>query len=83
MRTGPEVSATERGLTEACREAGVAYASAHDAIFELRDRFVVARGFHNTLPGNGHLNATGHRVLAELIWHVLSDDPRTSMRRLD
>ena len=64
--TQPEVR-----LEEACLKAGIPYVSARDVLIRARDRFVLWRGFRNTTPGDGHLNATGHRLVADALWQLL------------
>ena len=75
----PEITRqSQRGITppevrleEACLKAGIPYVSARDVLIRARDRFVLARGFRNTTPGDGHLNATGHRLVAGALWQLL------------
>jgi hypothetical protein len=56
-----------------CAQNGVACISMRAAL--ARERFEqsrLSRGFHNTAPGDGHFNATGHRVIGAEIWRYLS-----------
>ena len=69
----------EQGLLNACESEAVRCVSMRQAMIEARDRqHTMCTGFANTLPGDGHLNAHGHRVLADLIWANTRDltEPR-------
>ena len=72
LRTNREATPAERRLAQVCHDAGVPFASARESQLALRDRFTPGRGFHNILPGTGHLNEIGHRALAEVIWELLT-----------
>ena len=45
-----------------------------------RDRGDIARGFATTTLGVGHLNATGHRLVAEAIAALVAADLRPAPR---
>ncbi len=61
--------AKEAQLMAACAEEGLRCISVRPEMVRLRDAHDIARGFENTLPGTGHLNALGHRVAGEAIWN--------------
>jgi len=67
---GVEPAETElRGL---CAEQGVAFLSVREALARDRnEHHRLSRGFHNTAPGVGHFNATGHKIIGEEIWRYL------------
>jgi hypothetical protein len=63
----------EREILKLCAEQGIACFSMRTAMARERyDHFRLSRGFHNTAPGAGHFNATGHRLIGEEIWRHLS-----------
>jgi hypothetical protein len=67
---------TERALVEACAAEGVECVSTRAAFLDARDREGrFARGFSNTHADFGHLNAVGHRIVAEAIWGAVSRRP--------
>jgi hypothetical protein len=68
-----QITPEEVRLEQACLEAGVPYISARDVLIRARDRFVLSRGFPNTTPGDGHLNETGHRLVAGVLWQLLEN----------
>ena len=70
-RTPRRISPAEVRLEEACLKAGIPYLSARDVLIRAGDRFVVSRGFWNRAPGDGHLNETGHRLVAGALWQLL------------
>lgn len=70
--TGDDSATTaEAKMLAACREAHVTCLDTRDAMLAARGRGVVARGFPTTPIGEGHLNAEGHRLVAELVWPSL------------
>jgi hypothetical protein len=63
----------EQELLGLCAQNGVACISAREGLARERyQQFHLSRGFHNTAPGAGHFNATGHRILGEEIWRYLA-----------
>lgn len=67
----------ERALLDACDEFRVDCVSARSAMLALRRTHdELARGFENTLIGTGHLNALGHRLIAQLIAEQLQSPNR-------
>jgi len=66
------VEPVETELRGLCAEQGVAFLSVQEALARDRDEHHrLSRGFHNTAPGVGHFNATGHRIIGEEIWRYL------------
>jgi len=66
----------EKDLLSACRAENVRCLSLRPAMVHGRDAEQrISNGFHNTLPGMGHLNAYGHKILAESIWKVVRQIP--------
>lgn len=62
----------EHELLDLCAENGVPCISVRDALARERyEHLQLSRGFHNTAPGAGHFNATGHRAIGEEIWRYL------------
>lgn len=59
-------------LREACQRNGITFLDAGDAWLQAyADSSTVPYGFSNTAMGSGHLNESGHRVLAELLLEAL------------
>ncbi|HTE43839.1 MAG TPA: hypothetical protein VK636_01235 [Gemmatimonadaceae bacterium] len=73
VRLTDDDSATsiERSVLAACREVRLRCASTREEMLAARARGVIARGFFNTTPGNGHLNAAGHAIAGDAIWAML------------
>ena len=64
-------------LFDACRAEQVECVSTGEAMRRSRDRDGrLSYGFWNSWPNSGHLNATGHRLVAEAIWAAVSARPR-------
>jgi hypothetical protein len=66
----------EKEILSLCAEQSVACFSTRSAM--ARERYehdLLSRGFHNTAPGAGHFNATGHRVIGVEIWRYLAAHP--------
>ena len=66
-------SKIERSLLAACELENVRCRSTRQAMLAARSRGVIARGFFNTTPGNGHLNANGNALVGSEIWDLLND----------
>jgi hypothetical protein len=63
----------EQEVLSLCAKFGVACISTREAMQRERyDHLLLSRGFHNTAPGAGHFNATGHRIIGEEIWRYLA-----------
>jgi hypothetical protein len=68
----PRPDSLETAMLEACRAEDVRCVSTRAPMVEEFDRSSgVARGFHNSVIGAGHLNALGHRLLARQMWEML------------
>jgi hypothetical protein len=63
----------EQEVLGLCAQNGVSCFSAREGLARERyEQLRLSRGFHNTVPGAGHFNATGHRVIGEQIWRYLA-----------
>jgi hypothetical protein len=63
----------EQEVLALCAQEGVACISMRGALArERHDQLRLSRGFHNTAPGEGHFNSTGHLVIGREIWRYLS-----------
>lgn len=66
----------EAALLAECRKLAVRCTSLRKRMLDaLRERQALARGFANSKPGFGHLNAIGHELAADAIREWLSDRP--------
>jgi lysophospholipase L1-like esterase len=72
MLNGPKPGKSEMQLEKECLAQGIPFVSCRNEFIKLKQNFIYVRGFHNTLPGEGHLNELGHRVMAEIIWKFLN-----------
>jgi hypothetical protein len=61
----------ETRLLTACTELGVHCISTRAEMVARRRAGEVFRGFSTTSLGIGHMNAAGHRLVAEQIWHAI------------
>lgn len=66
-------STVERRLLAACAIEHVRCRSTRQTMLAARRRGIIARGFFNTTPGNGHLNAAGNALAGSEIWNLLSE----------
>jgi hypothetical protein len=74
-------SANERDLLSACRTENVRCLSLRPAMIHGRDaEHRMSNGFSNTQPGVGHLNAYGHKILAENVWETVRQSPGAQAR---
>ncbi|MGA3240145.1 MAG: hypothetical protein ABSG03_28045 [Bryobacteraceae bacterium] len=63
----------EQQVLALCVQEGVACLSAREALARERyEQLRLSRGFHNTAPGVGHFNATGHRIVGQEIWRYFA-----------
>jgi lysophospholipase L1-like esterase len=44
-----------------------------DMVNEYKENFAFSYGFSNSAPGEGHLNETGHRVIAEAVYQCINE----------
>ncbi len=64
----------ESSLLDSCRAESVRCLSVREAMIRERDdEHRLSRGFVNTAPNFGHLNETGHRVVAAELWREVSE----------
>jgi hypothetical protein len=71
--SGNPPDSSEFRLLRACANEAVRCASTRAPMLEARQRTGdLARGFSNTAPGVGHLNALGHRIAADAIWELIA-----------
>jgi hypothetical protein len=68
---GESASHAEQRLLSACQARQVACMTTRGAMLDARNAGVAVRGFSNTVAGLGHLNASGHDLLARQIWTAL------------
>jgi hypothetical protein len=60
------------GFAAACRAAGMDFLNLHEVFVRHYDATgEFPRGFANSRPGDGHLNAAGHRLIAEALFEYL------------
>lgn len=60
-------------FTRACAAADVTFIDMTDVFLEAySEDFTLPHGFANTPAGTGHLNAEGHRMVAEALYDVIS-----------
>lgn len=70
-------SNTKNIFMNCCKESGIVFIDLTDKIIsEYNNNFVLPYGFCNSAYGKGHLNSTGHILMAELIFQELSDVQR-------
>lgn len=61
-----------RVFAEACERNGIIFLDMSSAFKNAYDKeYIVPYGFANTTMGTGHLNADGHRIMAEEIYKAL------------
>ena len=71
-RCSEEPEPSETALLQACREQSVHCVSIRpEMLRELRGNHRIARGFHNTAPGVGHLNKVGLEIAGSVIWREI------------
>lgn len=44
-----------------------------DMVNEYKENFIYSYGFSNSAPGEGHLNETGHRIIAEAVYKCINE----------
>lgn len=63
----------------ACEDNEMIFVDTGDAFMEAFEKdFTVPYGFNNTTMGDGHLNADGHRIVAQELYQVLKDLPEVT-----
>ena len=68
---GEAIDPLEAQLLQACAAWRVTCASTRAAMLAARRDGHIARGFASTTLGVGHLNATGHEIVASTIWSLM------------
>jgi hypothetical protein len=69
---GEEPDQNERVLAALCAAKRIPFIPVRRAMVEDRDlRSRISNGFINRIPGAGHLNANGHRIVGTAIWQFL------------
>lgn len=62
------------GFADACARNGVAFLNLTDALAREYERTATpSRGFFNTPPSSGHMNPSGHRVLARALYALFQE----------
>ena len=62
----------ERILRESCEEKGIVFVNMEEEfIAYYKTEHKLPHGFDNTTPGAGHLNSTGHMLIAEKVKEVM------------
>ena len=57
---------------EICPEYDIDFVDMSDAFMKAyNEEYIVPRGFHNTTPGDGHVNRAAHRMMAEELYKVI------------
>ncbi len=60
-------------FSEACEEAGIVFVNMTESFCRLYNtQHLLAHGFDNTQIGEGHLNANGHKVIAEVLSELIN-----------
>jgi len=72
VTTPPAAEPKEERFLAVCADEGLHCISLRAEMNRLRDDHRLARGFANTLPGDGHLNVLGHRVAGDAIWRQVT-----------
>lgn len=63
-----------KDFAECCRAAGIDFINMHDAfVNNYKNKGEFPKGFPNSRLADGHLNITGHRLIAETIFHYLKE----------
>lgn len=58
----------------ACLQTDITFINMEDVfLVEYSDSHILPHGFSNTLLGSGHLNAEGHRMIAETLYEAIMD----------
>lgn len=72
---GIDPDRSELALRALCAQAGVPFISVRSRMVSDRDvHRRISNGFTNRVPGTGHLNANGHRIVGTAIWEFLEHE---------
>ena len=70
-----KTAAAAEQFASCCREAGVGFIDMTDRFLEAYEtEHILPHGFANTSVGEGHLNAHGHRMIAEEVYKFIGED---------
>lgn len=59
---------------KSCADSGIKVIDVSpDFVSAYRENFELSYGFSNSAPGEGHLNKTGHRIMAETIYRKINE----------
>jgi len=78
VSSDPRNAAIEKALVQATADEGVPLLNMRsDYLEHYRSEGTHLRGFNNTVPGEGHLNSAGHRLIAQRLinFYTQSDSP--------
>lgn len=70
----------ENRLLDACRVTRVSCVSTREDMLQARRRGLIAHGGSTRAIGDGHLNPSGHGLVAAAMWKALLPDPRSADR---
>ena len=60
-------------MSAVCEEQGVLFVDTRDQLLTVyREQALLPTGFSNTAPGTGHINALGHRLIAEALYAAIT-----------
>lgn len=64
---------TDSIFAQVCADNGIEFVDMTDSFLAAYEEdYSVPYGFYNTFIGSGHLNATGHKLIAEKLYEVLT-----------
>ncbi len=64
----------KKAFTECCALNGMDVIDVTPSMIEeYNENYAVSYGFANTTPGEGHLNKTGHRIIAETVYKYINE----------
>ncbi len=67
-----DLTETDAIFARVCENNGIEFVDMTDSFLAAYEEdFLVPYGFNNTSIGSGHLNSTGHRLIAEKLYEVL------------
>jgi lysophospholipase L1-like esterase len=67
-----DVLATKNEIKKACDNFNIPFIDPTDEFLEFYHRSnQLPRGFDNSMPGSGHLNENGHKIIAEIIYNFI------------
>lgn len=64
----------KNAFQECCKTNGIKVIDvSSNMISQYRENFEFSYGFSNSAPGEGHLNETGHRIVAETVYQYINE----------